>query len=183
MRWCRGMQRWHMDHHHWSDLLYTAAVGRDGTVVMARGLTMQHYAEGRSSLADVPRYADRGRSWPEIYGLAAPPRTFDPLTLSVVCQLGLIRGGDAEPPTDAMVTALRRLIAHFGSLLDRDLYVDVHRAHRIKPCPGPHLAHLAETGQLGAAAHGADYTTKAEAVALALEYIAATRSETDKTAA
>lgn len=181
-RWCRGMQRWHMDHHGWSDELYTAAVGRDGTVVMVRGLTMQHYAEGSSRLADVHRYADRGRSWAEIYGLTAPPRTFNPLTLSVVTQIGLTRSGDAEPPTDAMVEALQALIAHFAAEIGRSLYVDVHRAHRIKPCPGPHLSHLAETGHLGPAAEGADYTSKSEAVALALEYIA-TRSGEDKKAA
>ena len=182
LRWCRAMQSWHMDHHHWSDLLYNYAVGRDGTVVAARGLHLCNYAEGRSSLADVHRYNGGGRAWPEIYGLHTPPRSFDALTLSVVAQIGQLRSGDAEPPPKAMVAALQQLVAHLSATLGRNLYVDVHRAHRIKPCPGPHLSHLAEAGVLGRAAAEADYTTKDEAVALALEYLA-TRSAADKTAA
>lgn len=172
MRWCRGMQRWHQDHHGWSDLVYSYAVGRDGTAVSVRGLTMQAYAEGRSRRSETARYADRGRSWPEIYGLTDPPRSFDARTLSVVTQLGVRRDGTDEAPAGAMTDALAALIAHLSHQLGRDLYVDVHRSHRIKPCPGPHLAHLAESGRLGRAAEGAEYTTRDEAVRLALDYIA-----------
>ena len=176
-RWARGMQRWHQDHHHWSDLEYSYAVGRDGTVVAVRGLRWLAQAEGRSRAAEVDRYADRGRSWPEIYGIRPdrPYRDFAPHTISAVCQLGVRRDGTNEPPTEAMVEALAALVAHLSGHVGRDLYVDVHRAHRIKPCPGPHLSHLAESGHLGRAAAGAEYTTRDESVALALEYLAGQR--------
>ena len=71
-----------------------------------------------------------------------------------------------------MVEGIKNYRAYAEKELGHDLFIDVHRSHQIKNCPGPHLANLAAKGLLGPTVHGVSYTTEEEDTNLALEYIA-----------
>ena len=171
----RAIQRYHMTVKGWTDLQYNAVVGRDGVVIDVRGVTGDQGAEGRSHYGWRKRYAGAGKAWEPIYGVAAEPPgrlDFGRWSISIIAQLGELEDGSNEPPTPEMVEGIKNYRAYAEKELGHDLYVDVHRSHQIKNCPGPHLANLAGKGLLGPTVHGVKYTTDEEDVNLALEYIA-----------
>ena len=122
----------------------------------------------------------RGQSLDAIYGVAAEPAgrlDFGKWSISIIAQLGEREDGSNEPPTPEMVASINAYREYAEKELGHDLFVDVHRSHQIKNCPGPHLANLAGKGLLGPTVHGVKYTTDEEDVNLALEYIAAMKKQ------
>lgn len=179
--WVRGMQRYHQAVKGWSDEAYNFAVGRDGECVEVRGLEWDGFAEGATRRSRKRRYAGCGRGWPTVYGDIPwnEEGKFDFATraISVVTQLGPNSDDVYERPSDAMLDSLRGLRAWASAQLGRELWVDVHRAHKIKPCPGPHLADHAEHGRLGPWPEGVQVTSDAERKMLVMEYLAAKKGQ------
>ena len=176
----RAIQRYHMSVKGWTDLQYNAVIGRDGVVIDVRGVTGDQGAEGKSHWDWADRYAGAGAGWEPIYGLSKPPDgrfDFGKWSISVICQLGEREDGSNEPPTPAMVESLIAYREYAEAALGHPLYVDVHRSHQIKNCPGPHLSNLAERGELGPTIKGVRYTTEEESTNLALEYLAALKAK------
>ena len=182
--WVRGMQRYHQQSKGWSDEAYSFGVGKDGEIVSIRGLEWDHFAEGSTLLERQHRYHGAGGGWPTIYGnipwykdkYGRYAYDFARRSISVVCQVGLDDSTDGYTEvTSEMLKSLHDLRAWASAQLGRELWVDVHRAHRIKSCPGPGLASHAENGRIGPWPEGLVVTTDTERHELALEFLAATK--------
>lgn len=172
-----AIQRYHMVNKGWTDLQYNFVVGRCGTVINVRGILGDQGAEGETWLHRPYRYAGAGQAWGPIYGVKPTTEPvkhdFGTQAISVICQLGDTEDEGSEPPTPEMTAALVELREYCSEQIGHDLFVDGHRSHRIKSCPGKDLSSAIENGRLGPWPDGVTLTTPEEQTALALAFLAA----------
>jgi hypothetical protein len=117
VRFLQGAQRWHMDHHNWSDIAYSFAYDQFGNIYECRGWSLIQFANGAPT-----RNPTLGRDslWNTFYWL----------------------GGGNQVPTRAAVDAVTWLTGE-ARRRGAGLEVHPHNAFKVKACPGLQLTALA----------------------------------------
>lgn len=145
----RRVESWHMDGNGWSGPAYGFLYARQGVAVELRGLLWDTFAEGR--LQGKPgdgRLRGDGAVIPFYTGrLPVARRRPDLIVIPVLWWIG----GDQEPTVEQVELAVA-MHGWIEARVGHECFVDVHGSHRLKganPCPGVHVASLAEAGRLG----------------------------------